>query len=142
MTIQAVLLPLFVQVLLVFILLIWMAYQRRGAFSRGEVHPRDIALREPNWPKPAQQAANSFSNQFELPTLFYVVVILAWITRKADLAFVILEWVFVLSRFGQAYVHNTSNQVVTRGKIYGVGALALMLMWLILMVRVLIATGL
>ena len=141
MTIQTVLLPVFVQVLLVFILLFWMAYQRQGAFRRGDTHPRDIALRESNWPKPAMQAAHSFSNQFELPVLFYVVVILAWITRKADMAFVILEWVFVLTRFGQAYVHNTSNQVVTRGKIYGVGALALLLMWLILMVRVLIAAG-
>jgi hypothetical protein len=139
MSIQAVLLPLFAQVLLTFCLLIWMGYQRQVAYRSGATHPRDIALREPNWPPPALQAANSFSNQFELPVLFYVVIILAWITRKADLVFVVLAWIFVLARIGQAYVHNTSNQVLVRGKIYGVGALALFVMWLILIVRVLLA---
>jgi hypothetical protein len=139
MTIQAVMLPLFVEVLLTFFLLIWMGYQRQVAYRNGATHPRDIALREPNWPKPALQAANSFSNQFELPVLFYVAIILAWITRKADLFFVILAWIFVLARIGQAYVHNTTNQVILRGKIYGVGALALVIMWLMLIVRVLLA---
>jgi hypothetical protein len=139
MTIQAVMLPLFVEVLLTFFLLIWMGYQRQVAYRNGATHPRDIALREPNWPKPALQAANSFSNQFELPVLFYVAIILAWITRKADLFFVILAWIFVLARIGQAYVHNTTNQVILRGKIYGVGALALFIMWLMLIVRVLLA---
>jgi hypothetical protein len=139
MTIQAVMLPLFVEVLLTFFLLIWMGYQRQVAYRTGATHPRDIALREPNWPKPALQAANSFSNQFELPVLFYVAIILAWITRKADLFFVILAWIFVLARIGQAYVHNTTNQVILRGKIYGVGALALFIMWLMLIVRVLLA---
>jgi hypothetical protein len=139
MTVRAVLLPLFVQVLLTFGLLIWMGYQRQVAYRSGATHPRDIALRESNWPKPALQAANSFSNQFELPVLFYVAIILAWMTRKADFVFVALAWIFVLARFGQAYVHITSNQVLVRGKIYGVGALALLLMWLILIVRVLLA---
>ena len=49
MTIQAVLLPLFVQVVLTFVLLFWTGRLRVGAVRRGEVHPRDIALREPNW---------------------------------------------------------------------------------------------
>ena len=139
MTIRAVLLPLFAQVLLTFGLMIWMGYQRQLAYRSGATHPRDIALREPNWPKPALAAANSFSNQFELPVLFYVVIILAWITHKTDLIFVVLSWIFVLARIGQAYVHNTSNEVMVRGKIYAVGALVLLVMWLMLILRVILA---
>jgi hypothetical protein len=45
MTIQAVLLPLFVEVVLTFVLLCWMAYARTEAFKRGAVRPADIALR-------------------------------------------------------------------------------------------------
>ena len=50
MTITAVLLPLFVEVALTFALGFWMASLRVRAVRGGEVHPRDIALREPNWP--------------------------------------------------------------------------------------------
>ncbi len=101
MTIQAVLLPLFVEVVLTFVLLCWMAYARTEAFKRGAVRPADIALREPNWPQRPTQLGNAFLNQFELPVLFYVLTILAWITRHADLLFVILAWVFVATDYGR-----------------------------------------
>ena len=48
MSIQAVLLPLFVQVLLTFVLLFWAGGVRSAALRRGDVHPREAALREPN----------------------------------------------------------------------------------------------
>ena len=83
-------------------------------------------MREPNWPKRAAVFANSFSNQFELPVLFYVLTILAIITRQADLLFVLLAWVFVVLRVLQALVHVTSNDVRQRGALYGAGAIVLL----------------
>ena len=112
MTIQAVLLPLFVQVVLTFVLLFWAGRLRVGAVRRGEVHPRDIALREQNWGPRETKVANAYHNQLELPVLFYVLTILAWITRQADLLFVVLAWVFVVLRVLHAAVHVTSNQIV------------------------------
>jgi hypothetical protein len=138
MTIQAVLLPLFVEVVLTFVLLCCMAYARTEAFKRGAVRPADIALRQPNWPQRPTQLGNSFLNQFELPVLFYVLTILAWITRHADLLFVILAWVFVASRLVQAYIHVTHNDVRQRGTAFIVGAIVLMLMWLIFILRILL----
>lgn len=139
MTIQAVLLPLFVQVLLTLVLLYWMAAVRTAAFRRREVHPRDIALREPNWPAGTVPVANAYANSLELPVLFYVLVILAWITRKADLLFVVLSWLFVLSRIAQAYIHVTSNRVSQRGLFFAIGAVVLTIMWIIFMIRILLA---
>src|SRR5205085_6755058 len=98
---------------------------------------RDVALREPNWPGRTMQVANCFSNQFELPVLFYVLTILVIITRHADILYVVLAWVFVVSRLGHAYVHTTSNVVLLRGRIYAVGAVALIIMWIVFMVRML-----
>jgi len=141
MEIRFVLLPLFVEVTLTFVLLVWMAVARKAAFDSGAVRPRDIALREPNWPAKAAQVANSFSNQFELPVLFYVLTILSIMTRHADLIFLVLAWIFVLCRIGQAYVHVTSNTVRLRGGIYGIGAIVLMIMWVIFMVRILFGIG-
>jgi hypothetical protein len=129
MSIQFALAPLFVQVLLVFILMIWMGKERQTALRRGQVHHRDIALREPKWPAKAMQVANSFSNQFEIPVLFYVVTIVALMTRQADLLFVLLSWVFVVLRYIHAFIHTTSNRVARRGMVYGAGVLIVIALW-------------
>ena len=137
MSLQAVLLPLFVEVVLTFALMLWMGALRGGDFRSGAVKPADVALRQPIWPQRTMQAAYSFSNQFELPVLFYVLTILAWVTRHADLIFVVLAWIFVISRYLQAYVHVTSNQVRLRGAFFGVSALVLAIMWVIYIVEML-----
>jgi len=137
MSIGFVLLPLFVQVILTFVLYCWMAYHRVTTIRSGVVHPRDVALRQPNWPPRVLQIANAAHNQLELPLLFYVLTILSIMTRHADILFVVLSWVFVLSRLGHAYIHVTSNRVPRRGAVFGIGLLVLMIMWLIFMVRIL-----
>src|SRR5664280_2123751 len=138
MSIQAILLPLFVEVALTLLLLLWLAFLRRNDFTSGAVDPSRIALREPNWPVRTQQVAYSFSNQFELPVLFYVLTILEIITRHADLIFVVLAWIFVIARLGQAYVHTTSNRVLRRGTNYVIGAFVLIVMWAVFMIRILL----
>ena len=50
MSVQMVLLPVFVLVGLTFFLLIWMAKSRGQAVQGRETSLKDIALREPNWP--------------------------------------------------------------------------------------------
>ena len=139
MTIQEVLLPLFLEVILTFALLFCLAPLRTRDFSSGVTRPENVALREPNWSKRSLQFAYSYSNQFELPVLFYVLTILAWVTRHADLIFVVLAWVFVIFRYLQAYVHVTSNQVRLRGAFFAVSALVLAIMWIIYMVEILTA---
>lgn len=139
MDIRLVLLPLFVQVALTFLLLIWLAVLRNDDLRSGRVNPASVALREPNWPPRTQQVANAFSNQFELPVLFYVLTVLQVVTRRADPVFVALAWIFVATRIVHAYIHVTSNVVLRRGAWYGAGALVLMLMWFIFSVRLLFA---
>lgn len=137
MSVQMVLLPLFVLVILTFVIGILMAARRQQAFSSGETRWQDIAVKKEGWPGECLQASQSFSNQFELPVLFYVLTILALITKQADLIFVILAWIFVAMRVLQAGVHLTSNHVPTRGAFYAVGAVVLMIMWGVYIVRIL-----
>jgi hypothetical protein len=129
MTVQMVLLPVFVQVALTFALLFWMASARTSSVKRGETKVRDIALGQSAWPAKPTQISNCYDSQFQLPLLFYVVVILAWITRTADVIFVVLEWLFVLLRLSHAYVHTTSNHVPTRFKVFAAGMFVLLVMW-------------
>ena len=139
MSVRFVLLPLFVEVLLTFGVMFGMMYFRTSTLRRGETRLQDISLREPNWPKRATQFGYAFANQFELPVLFYVLTILVIITRHADLLFVLLAWIFVLMRVLQAVVHVTNNNVRIRGAYYGVGALILFIMWIIYIVRIILA---
>jgi hypothetical protein len=131
MSVAEVLLPVFVQVLLVFILLFWMGKERRGALVAREVQMKDIALDEPNWPKQATQLANCLKNQFEFPVLFYAVVALALPLRLADFLFVLLAWVFVVTRYVHAGIFVTSNNVKNRSLAYFAGVLVLLAMWII-----------
>jgi hypothetical protein len=71
MSLQAVLLPPFVEVILTFAL---------------------------GWPPRTMQAAIAYSNRFELPVLFHVLTILEWVTRHAGYVFGILAWIFVICR--------------------------------------------
>src|ERR1041384_7385540 len=139
MTVQMVLLPVFVQVALTFALLFWMASARSGAVRSGETKIRDIALGQSAWPDRPTQISNCFNSQFQLPLLFYVVVILAWVTRQADVILVVLEWLFVLLRIGHAYVHTTSNHVPTRFRVFAVGMFVLLVMWVYFAFKILTA---
>ena len=136
MSVTAVLLPVFVQVALTFALLVWMGRSRIGSIRSGDVKVRDIALGERNWPTRIQQIANSYHSQFELPVLFYAIVAMALITRKADLVFVVLSWVFVVSRLVHAFIHTTSNRVSQRFMVFLVGVIALMAMWIMFALRI------
>lgn len=139
MSLPAILLPVFVQIGLTYFLALWMAKERRDVLVRRELRWQDIALKQRPWPGRAQQIANAFQNQFEIPVLFYVLVAFAILTKKADFIFVVLEWIFVASRIAHAYVFTTSNYVPTRGLVYIVGTLGLLVMWVIFALQILLA---
>src|ERR1700722_6423758 len=136
MTLQEILLPLFVEVILSFVLLFWLG-PLRARDVRSGVRLEDVALREPKWSPGTLQVAYAFSNQFELPVLFYVLTILAYVTHLAGVVFVVLAWVFVIFRILHGYVHVTSNIVRLRGSMYAIAAIALILNWAIYIVEVL-----
>jgi hypothetical protein len=138
MSIPMILAPMFVLVLMTFVLVFWLAGLRGPAFNRGEVRAEDVDLRQPNWPRRTMQVGNSFSSQFELPMLFYVLTILAIITKHADLLFVVLAWISVLTRIAHAYIHTTSNNLKLRGPFFGIGAVVLAIMWLIFIVEIML----
>jgi hypothetical protein len=132
--------PLFVEVILTFALLFWSGALHSRDLRAGTVEPEDIALRQPNWPKRTAQVGNAYANQTELPTLFYVLTILAYFSHHAGYLFVVLAWVFVVFRLLHAFVHVTSNNLYVRGPLFGLGAVVLAVMWVIFIVQELTGT--
>jgi hypothetical protein len=138
MSLQMVLLPVFVQIGLTFALLLWMAGARRNALVGGGTKVRDIALGQPNWPSRATQVGNCYRNQFELPVLFYVLIALALPLRHADLVIVMLSWVFVVTRFVHAGIFTSSNDLNQRSLAWFAGVLVLLAMWVYFALKILL----
>ena len=138
MSVQMVLLPVFVLVGLTFALLLWMASARGRALSSRETSFKDIALGQQNWPERATRIGNCFSNQFELPLLFYILIALALPLRHADLVIVLLSWVFVITRFAHAGIFVTSNNKSQRGMAWFAGVLVLLAMWIYFALKILL----
>lgn len=141
MSTAAVLLPVFVQVGLTFFLGFRLALLRRSAVLGGDVRLKDIALGRNPWPDRIEQVGKAYQNQLELPVAFYVLVAFAMITSKADLTFAALEWVFGGSRIAHAFVHTTSNHVPTRFRLFVLGAVVLLLMWMMFAARILLGAA-
>lgn len=135
------LLPIFVQVALTFVLMVAMATSRTSALKRRDVRMADIALGEPNWPTRTTKISNAYHNQFELPVLFYVVSILAMITGHITYLFVILAWIFVAFRVVHAIIHTGNNFVPNRFYAFLGSVSALVALWLLLAVTTLTASG-
>ena len=138
MSVQMVLLPVFVLVGLTFFLLIWMGGARRNALVGGQTRIRDIALGQPNWPDRATQIANCFANQFEIPVLFYLLIAIALPLRRTDLVIVLLSWVFVVTRFVHAGIFVTSNDLNRRSLAWFAGVLVLFAMWVYFALKILL----
>lgn len=141
MSVQAILLPVFVQVALTFTLMFWMGYLRTVSIARKETRMGDIALGQQNWPARILKISNCYANQLQIPILFYALVALAVATRTADLTFVVLSWVFVLTRLVHAYIHIGSNFVPNRFYAFAAGGFVLLVMWLVYAGRILLAVA-
>lgn len=137
MTVPTILLPVFVLIAQIFLLAIWMGYERNRALFAKEVRIKDIALTKETWPERAKQISNSYHNQYELPVLFFILVAFALITRKADLIFVVLSWVFVAARLVHAFIHTTTNRVPRRFFVYVVALTTLLVMWIYFAIQIL-----
>ncbi len=125
MSVQFVLLPVFVLVGLTFALLLWTSRTRTRTFQAGETRSGDIALGQQN-------------GQFGLPVLFYILIALALPLRHADLVIVLLSWVFVVTQFAHAGIFVTSNDVGQRGMAWFAGVLVLFAMWLYFALKILL----
>jgi hypothetical protein len=127
--------------ILVFVITVLLYFERIPRIARREVRIGDIALDASGWPQRAQQVANAFSNQFEVPVLFFVACGLA-LYFGATLLEAALAWGFVASRWVHAFIHVTSNHVPRRFFAYAAGVIIVAVFWLDLIVRlVMIAAG-
>ncbi|MDB5485362.1 MAG: hypothetical protein JWR29_1266 [Tardiphaga sp.] len=140
MSVQMVLLPVFVLVALTFALFFGMAGNRMRAMKTGQARPNDIVAGTVKWPARAAQFGDCFRNQFEIPVLFYALIAIGLPLRRIDLVLVLLSWVFVVARLAHAGIFVTSNDLRPRAMAWFARALVLMAMWIYFALKMLLAT--
>jgi len=135
---KLLILAMVLQVLLTLVLLVWMGFERVPRVARGEIAVKDIAVDRNAYPLRARLLSNSFDNQFQLPVLFYVAVLLTLWSGGAGWIEVMLAWLFVALRYVHAAIHVTTNRVYRRFAVYSAGLVVLALLWLWLVLRLVI----
>ena len=133
-----ILFPLFGMAAITFMTMFRLAYLRYGAVARRELDPRYYRVYQGEG-EPEKVAANSrhLSNLFESPVLFYVVVIVIFVTGVSSSALVTLAWIYVLIRAIHTWIHLGSNVIIWRFRVFALSVAVLLSMWIVLGVRLL-----
>ncbi|CAN5142285.1 MAPEG family protein [soil metagenome] len=127
---QWLLAPAFIHVAIVMVQGLRMAAGRTAAFRSGRVKLADADDGKLSWPAPVRHLSETYSNQFEIPVLFYAILAFLLITGFGDNVQIVLAWVFAAARIVQTVVHTTTNNIRQRGLSFGVSVLALLAMWI------------
>jgi hypothetical protein len=130
--------PLAAQVLLVLLLFIRLGQVKARAFAAGLIDPAVTALDNDAWPDEVRKVANNIRNQFQVPVLFFVLILALFARGSADIPALVIAWLFVASRLVHSYIHIGSNYVPNRTRVFTVGVVCVLVL-LVLLVRALLA---
>lgn len=129
--------PVLAQIALTFYAGLRLGMARFKAGNAGAIKFKDIALSNDAWPDEVKKISNNFSNQFETPLLFYVLVAMAIYVGSTGWVMQLLAWLFVASRVVHMLIHTGGNNVVRRFQAFGIGILSLVAMFVIICFTVL-----
>lgn len=120
--------PFFAMILLTFAVWIFMFIVRIRFLTSGDA--RDVDLSVPGElarisPASISNPSDNLKNLFELPVLFYALVLYLFTTGGVDGVQVACAWVFVAFRALHSIVHCTFNHVMTRFYLYLIAAIAM-----------------
>jgi hypothetical protein len=133
-----ILYPAFAMLLLVFIVLNRMRSMRFSAVRNREISAEFYkAFQGAEEPEPLRVVARHFSNLFEMPVLFYVGLLMIYVTHQTTGWLVGCAWLYVALRYVHSYVHLTTNDVRVRVGIYFASGIVLLVMWMTLLVQLL-----
>lgn len=125
------LLPVFIQVLLTSIVMVLMAHRRIAAARNKEITL--AAFRTMNLSGANERVvatSRNFDNQFQIPVLYFLSVLLVLHFGLADIGFVILGCLFVVFRCLHTVVHIGRNNVRHRFSFFLAGVVVVWLIWL------------
>jgi hypothetical protein len=108
--------PMLAQIGWTFLLYVWLTVARQHAVKRGEVEYGSFVHGEE--PHHVARITRNLANQFELPVIFYAVIVLLVATRNVTTIDLLAAWIFVAGRVVHTLVQTLTDNVPLRGQIF------------------------
>ena len=128
--------PMGVMALLTFAVLTLIPIARFQAVAAGKVTPEDFRMGESaRVPAAVSMSNRNYMNLLEIPTLFYPVCLMAYVSGRVDVALLTAAWIFVAARVAHSLIHLTYHNIVHRLSAFAVGNFALGAMWVMVFLK-------
>jgi len=118
--------PMLAQIGWTLLLYAWLTVARKRAVEGGEVAYGDFARHDE--PHHVARITYNLANQFELPVVFYAVVVLLVATKQVTALDVFAAWVFVAGRVIHTAVQTMTDNVPLRGQVFLINTAALVVL--------------
>ena len=119
--------PFLATVFLTLLVWVYMYIRRIHFITSNKISAKDLAvpgaLAQLSPPGVANPSDN-LKNLFEIPVLFYALVLYLFVTNQVDAVYVNAAWVFVVFRTLHSAVHCTFNLIMLRFYLYLIATLA------------------
>lgn len=133
----SIFLPMLVIVALTFVGFFRMAVARAAAVKGGQDPEYYRACLGKSEPEVTVAAVRHYGNLFELPVLFYVGCLTAFVLESVSTWTLAFAWAFVVARLSQSAVHMTYNSPSHRGLCFVLGMLCMIALWVNLAMAIL-----
>ena len=123
--------PFFAMMILTLLVWIYMYVRRIHFIKTSKLNPNDLAVPGElarRSPAAVSNPSDNLKNLFELPVLFYALVLYLFATGQVDAAYVYAGWIFAAFRALHSAIHCTINIVMLRFWIYAIASAALWFM--------------
>ena len=127
MTQAAIFAPFFATMFLTLVVWVYMYVRRISFITSNKISSKNLAV--PGAlaqlsPPAVSNPSDNLKNLFEIPVIFYALVLYLFATKQVDAVYVGAAWVFVAFRVLHSAVHCTFNLVILRFYLYLFAALA------------------
>lgn len=131
MTQESIFSPFFATIFLTLCVWVYMYIRRISFINSKKVKPQDLvgynALAKLSPPQVSNPSDN-LKNLFEIPVIFYAIVLYLFITKQVDSVYLYAAWTFVIFRVLHSIVHCTFNRILLRFYLYLFATLAVWFM--------------
>lgn len=129
--------PLFAMFVLVNLVCLRLLFTRLGALKKKSIPENYFKIfRGGDATDSMVAVSRNLANLFEMPLLFYLVVVLLYVTQTVDATTLALAWAYVGFRYVHSLIHVTFNHVKLRFAAYLFSNLILFALWIDWFVRV------
>ena len=123
----SILWPMLAQIGLTFFLYAWLTLARKIAVQRGETETACFVLGRDE-PLHVARITRNLANQFELPVIFYALVVLLLALGRVTWIDVVAAWAFFAGRIIHTLVQTLTDNVPLRGQVFLINFLAVVVL--------------